>query len=155
MIDIIVSISIMGIFVLVAFNVAQKSILVSRQAVRSAQAAFLLEEGAESIKIFRDNNTWANFTTFFNTASTYCLSGDIPSWTSALPTTTPCTKIDNFTRVINVADVNRDISSGDIVASGGTLDSGTRLFTVTVSWPEGGSTITKTLRFYTSNIFLQ
>jgi Tfp pilus assembly protein PilV len=151
-VEIIVATSIIVVFFLVALNVAQKTVTLSRRAVHSAQAAFLLEEGAESVKIFRDNNTWANFTSFFNPASTYCLPGTVSSWTSALSTSSPCSKIGVFTRIVNVANVNRDGTSGDIVSSGGMLDSGTKLFTITVSWPETGNTITRTLKFYVSDI---
>jgi len=153
MIEIVVATSIITIFTLVALNVAQRALTVSHQAFRSAQAAFLLEEGAESVKIFRDNNTWTDFTTIFNTSSTYCLPGTVSSWTTALLTSSPCTKIGVFTRTINVADVNRDATSGDIVSSGGSSDTGTKLFTITVSWLESGNTITKTLKFYINNIF--
>ena len=153
MVEIVIATSIIAVFALVSLNVAQKSIVVSHRSIHTAQAAYLLEEGAESVKIFRDNNTWANFTTtLFDPASTYCLSDTVASWTSALSTNSPCTKIGVFTRTINTATVNRDDMSGDIVSSGGTLDSGTRLFTITVSWPESGNIITKTLKFYVNNI---
>jgi Tfp pilus assembly protein PilV len=153
MVEIVIATTIITIFVLVALNVTQKALAVSRQAVHSSQAAFLLEEGGESVKIFRDNNSWTNFSTLFNTSSTYCLSDTISSWTSALSTTSSCAKIGIFTRIVNVANVNRDGISGDIVSSGGTLDSGTKLITITVSWKESGNTITKTLQFYINNIF--
>jgi hypothetical protein len=153
MVEVIIATSIITVFVLISLIVAQKSVAVSRRAIHSTQTAFLLEEGAESVKIFRDNNTWADFTTFFNTSSTYCLPGTISSWTSALSTTSPCPQIDIFTRTINVEDVNRDSISGSIVSSGGILDSGTKLFIITVSWKESGNTISKTLKFYVNDIF--
>ena len=152
LVEIVIATSVISIFVLVSLNVAQRSIVISRQAIHAGQAAFLLEEGAESVKIFRDNNTWTNFTTFFNPAATYCLSGVVSDWTAALPTTSPCPKIGIFTRTINIADVNRDGTTGDI-SSGGTPDPGTKLITVTVIWQESGNTITKTLKFYINNIF--
>lgn len=153
MVEIIIATSIIAVFTLVALNVAQKSVVVSRRAIHSTQAAFLLEEGAESVRIFRDSNNWGNFTGLFDASSTYCLPGTVPNWTSALSTTSPCPKIDIFTRTINVSDVERDGTSGDIVSSGGSLDSGTKLFTITVSWQESGEVISKTLKFYINNIF--
>ena len=154
MVEIIIATSIITVFVLVSLSVAQKAITVSRRAVHTAEASFLLEEGAESIKIFRDSNTtWINFTNLFNTSSTYCMPSTISSWTSVLSTSSPCTKIGIFTRVVNVANVNRDTISSDIVSSGGVDDPGTKLITITVSWPESGSTINKVLRFYINNIF--
>ena len=58
-----------------------------------------------------------------------------------------------FKRKVTIANVNRDNTTKDIVNSGGTPDSGTKLITVTVSWPEGGVIVTKTLQFYISDIF--
>src|SRR3989339_357200 len=51
------------------------------------------------------------------------------------------------------ARVNRDNATKDIVTSGGTSDAGTKLITVTVSWKEGGTTVTKTLQFYLTDVF--
>ena len=153
MVEIIVATSIIAVSVLACLIVAQKSISLSIRAVHTTEAAYLLEEGAESVKIFRDSNTWANFVTLFNTSSVYCMAGTVPNWATALPTTSPCTEVGIFTRTINVANVNRDATTGDIVSSGGALDSGTKLFTVTVGWLEGGSQITKTLKFYVTNLF--
>lgn len=153
MVEIIIAISIITGFGLIILNVAQKSVMVSGRTIHSIQAAFLLEEGVESVKIFRDNNTWNNFTSFFNTSSTYCLPGVVANWNAALSTSSPCDKIGIFTRVVNFSAVNRDASSGDIVSSGGTLDSETKLITVTVSWQEGSEVVTKVVKFYINNIF--
>ena len=153
MMEIIVATSIIAVSVLACLIVAQKSISLSIRAVHNTEAAYLLEEGAESVKILRDNNSWANFTSFFSTSSVYCLARTVASWTTALPTTSPCTKVNNFTRTITATNVNRDATTGDIVSSGGVLDSGTKLITVTVGWLEGGIQITKTLKFYVSNLF--
>ena len=153
MIEIIVATSIITLAALAFSVVETKAISLSRQATHLTQVAFLLEEGAESVKIFRDNNTWTNFATLFIPSSTYCLTGTVSSWTSALPTSSPCTKVGIFNRTINVANVNRDATTGNIVSSGGVLDTNTKFFTVTVTWDEKGISLTKTLRFYINNIF--
>ena len=129
MVEVLVAASIITVSILVAMAVSQKSVYVSRQAFHTTQAGFLLEEGAENARIARDN-AW----------------GGVASLNSS-------EQIGIFTRTVVASNVNRDNSSKDIVTSGGTLDDGTKLITVTVSWPEGGVTITKTLKFYITNIF--
>ena len=129
MIEVLVAASIITVSILAAMTVAQKSIYVSRQALHTTQAAFLLEEGAESTRIARDN-AWSNVAALNSSE-----------------------QIGIFTRTVVASSVNRDNSTKDIVASGGTTDSDTKLITVTVSWNEGGVVVTKTLRFYISNIF--
>jgi Tfp pilus assembly protein PilV len=126
--------------------VAQKSITVSRQSLHMTQANFLLEEGAEVVRIQRDN-AWANISGL--TAGTnYYPTFSSGSWSLS---TTPNT-VEDFTRKITVANVNRDNTTDDISGSG-TNDTGTRLVTVTVSWLEGAATVTKTLSFYILDIF--
>ncbi len=129
MVEILVAVSIITVSILAAMAVSQKSIFVSRQAFHSTQAAFLLEEGAENARIARDN-AWSNVVALNSSE-----------------------QVGIFTRTVVASNVNRDNSSKDIVVSGGTLDSGTKLITVTVSWNEGGSAISKTLKFYISDIF--
>jgi Tfp pilus assembly protein PilV len=127
-IEVLVAVSIMTASILAAMAVAQKSVYVSRQTLHTVQAAFLLEEGAENARIARDN-AWSNVATL-NTSE----------------------QIGIFTRTVVASGVNRDSTTSDISASG-TDDPNTKLITVTVSWPEGGSTVTKTLQFYIMNIF--
>ena len=57
-----------------------------------------------------------------------------------------------FSRTIVASSAKRDNTTEDI-SSAGTDDAGTKLITVTVSWLEGGATITKTLQFYIMDIF--
>jgi len=146
MIEIIVAVSIIAISVIAATAVAQKSIFVGRQAFHTAQAGFLLEEGAEAVRINRDNdwNNIKNLSAGTNYYPTY--SGG--TWTLS----TTLNTVGIFTRRVVVAAVKRDNTTKDI-SSTGTDDAFTKLFTVTVSWPEGTTTITKTLPFYIMNIF--
>ena len=129
MIEVLVAASIITVSILAAMIVAQKAIYVSRQALHSTQAAFLLEEGAENTRIARDN-AWSNVAALNSSE-----------------------QVGIFTRTVVASSVNRDDTSKDIVTSEGTIDAGTKLITVTVSWSEGGIAVTKTLRFYISNIF--
>lgn len=127
-VEVLIAASIITVSILAAMTVAQKSIYVSRQAFHTTQAAFLLEEGAENARIARDN-TWSNVAVLNSSE-----------------------QIGIFTRTVVTSSVNRDNATKDI-SSIGTNDPGTKLITVTVSWPEGGTTITKTLQFYITDIF--
>lgn len=145
-VEVLVAISIITISVLATTTVVQKSIYVSRQAFHTAQAAFLLEEGAESVRILRDNN-WTNISSLVPGTNYYPVFSS-NTWTLS----TTANTVGIFTRKVTIASVNRDNTTKDI-ASVGTDDPGTKLVTVTVSWLEGGTTIVKTLQFYIINIF--
>ncbi|MFA5932166.1 MAG: hypothetical protein WC793_02205 [Candidatus Paceibacterota bacterium] len=145
-VEILVAISIITVSLLAAMAVTQKSVSVSHQAFRSAQAAFLLEEGAEAVRTLRDN-AWTNISSLTVNTNYYPIFS-AGTWTLS---TTPNT-IDVFTRTVSITSVNRDNTTKDI-ASVGTDDPGTKLITVTVSWVEGGVTVTKTLQFYIMDIF--
>ncbi len=115
--------------------------------IQAAQAAFLLEQGAEVARYWRDQN-WSNISGL-TAATNYRAVYASNRWSTS---TTP-TLIDGlFDRTIVATNVNRD-SNQDIVTSGGTLDSETRLITVTVAWRQDAATTTKTLSLYLSNIF--
>lgn len=145
-VEVLIATSIITVSILVATTVAQKSIYVSRQAFHTTQAAFLLEEGAEAVRIVRDNG-WANISNLTVGANYY------PTFSS---NTWILSDVANtmgiFNRTVTVANVNRD-GEDDIISSGGVLDPGTKLITVTVSWAEGATTVTKILQFYISDIF--
>ena len=147
LIEIMISISIIT-FTLIGFlSLLNKTIEVSNRALKETQAALLLEEGAEAIKIIRATN-WGTISGFTNGIDYYpTFAGG--TWVMS---TTPNT-IDNFfTRKVAFSSVSRDASS-NIVSSGGTLDSGTKLATITVSWATPSGSITKTLQLYVSNIY--
>jgi type II secretory pathway pseudopilin PulG len=146
MVEVIVVISIISISMIASMAVAQKSIYVSRQAVHATEAAFLLEEGAEAVRILRDND-WANISGLTAGANYYpTFSGG--TWTlSSTPNT-----VDIFTRTVSIADVLRDNVTQDIGPSG-TNDAGTKQVNVTVSWTEGGTAVSRNLSFYIMDIF--
>ncbi len=147
MVEVLITAAIMTGSILAVTAVAQKSIYVAREAFHVNQATFLLEEGAEAVRIARDSG-WNNISTL-TIGTTYYPSFSGGTW--ILSTTSNVVGI--FTRTVVLANVNRDTSTQDIVSSGGTLDPNTKLVTVTVTWIEGGSTITKTLQFYIMDVF--
>jgi Tfp pilus assembly protein PilV len=146
MVEIIIVASIVVVFVLGAMAVAQKSISLSRQSLHVSQANFLLDEGAESVRIVRDN-AWSNITSLTSGANYYpTFSGG--TWTLSSTSNT----VGNFTRKVMVENVNRNNSTQDIAASG-TNDPNTKLVTVTVTWTEGATSMARTISFYITNIF--
>lgn len=146
MVEILVAMSIVTVSILAAMAVTQKSISVSRQAVHSSQASFLLEEGAEIVRILRDN-AWINISSL-NIATNYYPTFSSPNWSLS---TTPNT-VGIFTRTVVISLVNRDNTTKDI-SNSGTNDTGTKLVAVTVTWVENGATVSKTLKFYIIDIF--
>lgn len=146
MVEILIATSIIAVSVLAAMAVTQKAVQVARQTLHTAQASFLLEEGAEVVKILRDNN-WTNISALtLNTEYYPVFTGG--TWTlSGTPQT-----IGIFTRTVEVSSVLRDNTTKDISESG-TADPQTMLVTVTVSWQEGGTVVSKSLSFYLADIF--
>lgn len=118
--------------------------------LKSAKAAYFAEEGIEAMKTIRDAN-WTNISNL-STSTAYYLSFNTSSSTNYFWTaTTTATSTDGFTRKITVSNISRD-STGHIVSSGGTIDTSTKLITVSVSWLAKAGAITKSLSTYITNI---
>ena len=146
MVEIMIATSVIVVSILAFMAVAQKSISVSRQSLHSAQAGFSLEEGAEMVRILRDN-AWTNISDLTVSTNYYpTFSGG--TWTLSL---TP-NSVGIFTRTVSVASVNRDNSTDDI-STVGVDDPQTKLITITTVWTEGSTTVTKSLSFYITDIF--
>jgi len=136
---------IVTLILIISASAAAAGLSASRRALDKTQAAYLLEEGAEIVKIIRDED-WAGVSGLLENTDYYAsFSGGI--WALS---TTPST-IDGFTRIFEVEEVVRD--ANDDIDSSGTADDGTRLITVTVSWAiSSGTTASETLSFYVSDI---
>src|SRR3989344_6211936 len=99
MVEELVAVSIIAISIIAAMAVSQKAVQVSRQAVHTSQAAFLLEEGVEAVRITRDNG-WGNISAL-SSGTTYYPGFTSGTWTlSATPSA-----IGIFTRTVEVASV--------------------------------------------------
>jgi len=118
--------------------------------LRSAQGAFLAEEGIEAIKTIRDNN-WTNISSLSTTTTYYLQFNATTSLWGA--TTTVSTVNGLFTRKFNLFDVKRD-SNGRVVLSGGTIDPKSKKITVSVTWIAKSGTTTKSLSTYITNLVL-
>lgn len=114
---------------------------IGRYSLQKTQSAYLLEEAAEVIKIIR-NQSWTTIANLTN-GTTYYMQWGSGTWSY---TTTP-QQTGIFTRTVVFSAVSRD--TGDaIVTSGGTVDSGTRRATITVSWQSNGVTRSETMQLY-------
>lgn len=113
----------------------------------SVKAAYLAEEGIEAIRFLRDSSWSANIATLsLNTDYGVVLPGDM--WQA----TTTNTSIGDFQRTIRLSAVYRDIND-DIVSSGGSLDPNTKLLVSTVSWAANGTTTSKSISTYLTNLW--
>jgi len=145
LVEIVVACAVISLTLVSLIAVTSQSIALSKRSVSTYQAGLLLEEGAEVVRIVRDN-AWSNISGLSAGTNYYpTLFGSV--WSLS---TTPTT-IDGFTRTVTVAAVTRD--ANDDIAVSGTADAGTRLVTVTVSWQEGATPVSKTLQIYVSDIF--
>ena len=159
-IEVVIVCSVLSICVFALMSSSAKSIQVSHQALRQAQATLLVEEGVEAVKSIRDNS-WTDISSltintdyylFFNTSTNLWSLRLSSSGTSAPSGSIPNYPIDSvFTRKIVVSPVYRDGNYN--IASSGNLDAGTKKVTVTVSWNGQSSVVSKNLSFYISNIF--
>ncbi|HWC57510.1 MAG TPA: hypothetical protein VG621_00960 [Candidatus Paceibacterota bacterium] len=146
LIEVVVAASIIATVLIFLLGAIQDSVDASRTSLERTQASYLLEEGAEAVKAIRDGG-WSTISALDN-ATPYALSWSGSAW--SLTTSSPET-IDAFTRTVTFDAVSRD-SSDTIVASGGTLDAGTRKVTITVSWNAAGGSTSVILPFYIANI---
>lgn len=126
----------------------QKAVDLSSISIEKMQSAFLLSEGAEAVKLIRDND-WSSISTL-QEDTTYYLSWSGSSWAT---TTTPVASISGFTRVLTVSDVYRDGSDDIDPDNSGSVDPDTKLITITVSWNSGGDAFSETLPLYLTNLF--
>lgn len=147
MLEILVIASILVVVILGSASVAKKAVEVSSRNIHLNQANFLLEEGAEAVRILRDND-WSNIS-LQTAVAYYYATFNAGTWSLSQNMSTNGI----FTRRIVFEDVYRDATTQDIVTNGGVLDSGTRLVTITVGWLEGDQQVSKSLKFYITDLF--
>ncbi|MBU6430928.1 MAG: hypothetical protein KGJ58_00875 [Patescibacteria group bacterium] len=147
LIEIIVGSAILTISLIAISTYFQKSLQLSQDSAKMTQASFLLEEGIEIAKFFRDAS-WLNISGL-TAGAPYYLQFDGTKWA----TTSSNVFVDNvFERKLVIDNVSRD-GSDEIVSSGGTNDPNTKKATVSVSWFEKNGTTTKSISTYLTNIF--
>ena len=122
----------------------------SEDSLKSEQAAYLAEDGVEAVKTIRDIS-WTNISSL-STTTNYYLYLDLSSSTNVLwrATTTATSSNPSFTRVLRLADVQRDVN-GRIVSSGGTVDPKSKQVTVSLTWLAKSGTTTKSIVTYVTS----
>jgi len=148
LIEIVVGSAVLSLSLLGISFYYQQALSVSQRTAHTVQAAFLMEEGIEVAKFFRDN-AWENISNL--TAGTpYYLSWTGSTWA----TSTTNVFVDGlFERTLVAENVYRD-SNDDIVPAGaGILDVGTKKITISVAWNEKGATTTKNVSTYFTDFF--
>lgn len=119
----------------------------SLSGVNSVKATYLAEEAIEVLRFMR-SSSWSVNISPLTLNINYGLVLNSGAWQA----TTSNTFVENFERTVTLSAVYRDANS-DIVSSGGTLDPDTKLIQSKVSWPSGGTTTTRTISTYLTNLY--
>src|SRR3989338_2806173 len=147
LIEAVAGISIVSVFIFSLMLATQLSQKIVGESVRNIQASFLLEEGADAVKIFRDTS-WSSGIGSLATGTDYYFSYNGTAWISANSNV----YVDEvFERKFVLNNVYRD--ANDDIAPSGTLDNGTKKATVSVSWRGRTGTTTKSASFYLTDLF--
>ena len=147
LIEAVAGISIVSIFIFSLMLATQLSQKIVGESVRNIQASFLLEEGVDAVKIFRDTS-WSSGIGNLVAGQNYFFSYNGTTWISANSNV----YVDEiFERKFVLNNVYRD--ANDDIAPSGTLDSGTKKATVSVSWRGRTGTTTKSASFYLTDLF--
>src|SRR3989344_750647 len=150
LLEVLIGAAIITASLVATLSIFQQLLKINRENMMNTKAEFLLAEGLEGARIWRDQS-WLNLSNLMvGTNYRYAWASD--KWA----TTTTVTLLDGgFDRTIQTAAVARDSSSHDIVSSGGANDSDTRLVTVTVAWRAtvGAGTTTRSVSVYLTNLF--
>ncbi|MEI6490476.1 MAG: hypothetical protein WCO16_01795 [bacterium] len=148
LVEVIVAAAIIGSAVLSTMGVYANLSKLSYQNMPKIQANYLAEEGIEAVRTLRDAG-WSSKISKLSTTTAYSLYWNGTNWTA----TTTSILIDNlFSRAFTLSDVVRD-ANFNIASSSGTYDSGSKMVSVTVSWPDRDGTSTKNLQGYIFNTF--
>ena len=147
LIEAVAGISLVSIFIFSLMLASQLSQKIASESVKNTQAFFLLEEGVDAIKILRDTS-WSSNISNLAPGTSYFFSYNGIAWVS----TANNVYVDGiFERKFSLNNVYRD--ANDDIAVLGTLDSGTKKATVSVSWQGRTGTTTKSASFYLTDLF--
>jgi len=147
MVEMIIGAAVLSVSLLAISTFFQMTLRASGLTQEAIQGDYILEEGVEVLKIFRDISYSSNFITM-STSTPHYFVWNGTSWA----TTTVNTFIDGkFERKFILDDVKRDVNGS--IASTGTYDPNIKLVTVTVSWSGPLGTTTRSIQTYLTNIF--
>jgi prepilin-type N-terminal cleavage/methylation domain-containing protein len=145
--EIVVAVAIASIALYGMSETARMSFRYINDATKKVQAAFLMEEGVEVVKIFRDTG-WSTNIESLGTSTPYYLTFSAGTWQSSSVNTFVD---DTFERKFQLDPVIRNAS--DDIAASGTIDPDTLKLTVTVSWRSGSATTSQSISTYITNLF--
>ena len=120
-----------------------------RGTTKRIQAAYLLEEGAEAVKILR-SKSWSNNIAPLATDDRHFLAFDRAESTWHT-TTTPEWINGTFKRWFVLKEVTRN--GQDDISDSGSIDDGTRKVNVHVAWSTGDATSTRTIHTYITDLY--
>lgn len=147
MVEMVIGAAVMSTALLGISSFFQVALRESSLTQASLQGDYLLEEGMEAVKIFRDMSYTNNFIKI-STTTNYYFAWSGTNWA----TTTTNSFIDGkFERKLTFADVKRDANSDIAVA--GTYDPDIKHVTVSVAWNSPLGTTTHSIQTYVTNIF--
>lgn len=148
LLEVVIGLGILSFIIFGLFSVSELSLEIIYENTKNIQAAFLLEEGIEAIKVLRDSG-WQSNIQPLSPSTDYYLEFSGAIWKS----TTTDLYIDNtFERKFVLSDVYRN--TDDDISDSGTLDSNAKKVTVYVSWfLPGTGTTTKNISTYLINLF--
>lgn len=148
LIEVVIGSAVLSVALIGISGFFQTVLRASRVTESAVQGDYLLEEGVETLKLFRDMGYLTNIGKLSTTTTHYF------SWTgTAWATTTNKIFIDGkYERKFTITDVKRNADQD--IASSGTYDPDVKLVTVFVSWwaPVVGTT-TRSIQTYITNIF--
>ncbi|MEK7148441.1 MAG: prepilin-type N-terminal cleavage/methylation domain-containing protein [Patescibacteria group bacterium] len=148
LVEVVVASAVLSVSLLGISTFFQATLRASNVTGSAIQGDYLLEEGIEVVKIFRDTNYTSNIFSL-STTTTYYFLWNGTNWER----TTAVTLVDGkFERGFTISDVKRDLNND--IATSGTYDPETKLVNVFVSWwsPVVGTT-TRSIQTYILNLF--
>jgi hypothetical protein len=149
LIEVLLGISLVTIIVVSISSYYGRALLTSLLTTQRIQSSFLIEEGMNVLKMFR-NAGWNTNIKNLSTTTTYYLSWNGTTWSA---TSSPQWVENTFLRSFVVRDVFRDGTTDDIVSSGGVFSTTTKKLIITVSWPFRTGTTTDVAETYITNLF--
>lgn len=143
--EVLIGISIIFVSIFSTISSYHFFLKITQKNTKTIKTQYLLEEGAEAIRIIRDSD-WTSFSNI-NVDTDKYLFFDGNTWVLADNNI----YIDNFfERKIIIKNVYRD--SDDKIAEAGTLDLGTRRADIYVSWFGASGTTTDSISIYLTNL---
>lgn len=147
LLEIVIATAVIAVALFGLMAASRISLRLINETTRDIQAGFLLEEGVEAVKFLRDKG-WEGNIASLTPGADYYLEFSGSSWRA----TTSKILIDGFfERKFVLENVYRD--GNDDIASSGALDADTKKLVVFVSFVSRGSTTTRSIPAYLTNLY--